>query len=383
MRKNWIFSIVSAIVLLVVAVAGGILYLAVNPSAVFAQTGSGQDAGILVGSVAADSPAAKAGVVRGDIILEANGKAVNQPAELGTIMNALKAGDTLTLKVQHGDQTRDLKVTLGDQNGKAYLGIAPANVFEKLYDRFFGRGSKGGGAAPAALKGALVVEVVAGGPAEKAGLKAGDQILSVNGKEISGSNDLTAAIQALKPGDVVTLSVQKKGETSAADVKVTLGTDPNKAGQAYLGLSYHPGRPGMQEKNGAGPQGSGPDFGRNGAKPGMSTGAVVVSVAAGSPAEKAGLKAKDLITAVNGKAITTAEELTSLVKAAKVGDKLTLTITRSGEQNPLSLDVVLAANPDNSGAPYMGVSLGGGMRGGAPRQQNPGKPNTAPQGTSS
>ncbi len=54
---------------------------------------TGRDAGILVGAVTPDSPGAKAGIVRGDIILEANGKAVNQPVQLADIVKGLKAGD--------------------------------------------------------------------------------------------------------------------------------------------------------------------------------------------------------------------------------------------------------------------------------------------------
>ncbi len=134
-------------------------------------------------------------------------------------------------------------------------------------------------------------------------------------RQLISSNDLAALIQALKPGDTATLSVQKKGADSPSDVKVTLGDDPNKAGQAYLGLKYRLG-PGSVLPKDVVPQ-AGPGLKLNG-----QAGVLVSSVAAGSPAAKAGLKTRDLITAVNGKAVTTPDELTSLVKAAKAGDKL-------------------------------------------------------------
>lgn len=366
MRNKLFLAIAILLVLGLGAVAGaGIFYLALNPSTAYAQTGTqvptGRDAGILVGAVTADSPAAKAGIVRGDIIQEANGKVVNQPVELNDIVKGLKVGDKLTLTVLHGDATSSVDVTLADQNGQVYLGLHPAVVISGFGESLFGRGFGVFGRA-ANFSGALVTGVTSGGPADKAGIQAGDLILSVNGQAVNSTNDLSPLILAQKPGDTLTLSVQKKGATSATDVKVTLGDDPNKAGQAYLGISYRLG-PVSTQPNGTLPPQAGRgyrNFGQppfNNAPQSGQTGVIVSAVTIGSPAEKAGVKAKDLITAVNGKAVTTPDELSSLVKAGKSGDKLTLTITRAGEQNPLSIDATLAANPDNSGTTYLGVTL--------------------------
>jgi len=52
----------------------------------------------------------------------------------------------------------------------------------------------------------------------------GDVITAVNGKTVSSAEDLVTAIAAYKPGDVVTLTVNRHGTSS--DVKVTLGTRP-------------------------------------------------------------------------------------------------------------------------------------------------------------
>lgn len=375
--KNKLFLVIVVLVVLGIgAVAGaGIFYLASNPPAVYAQTGTetpaGRDAGILVGTVTPDSPGSKAGIVRGDIILEANGKAVNQPVQLIDIVKGLKAGDKLTLSILHGDTTKSVEVTLADQNGKIYLGIYPAVVVAGWGERLLGRLPGLAGKA-ANFKGAIVIEVTAGGPADKAGIQVGDQILSVNGKTVDSTQDLAALIQALKPGDTATLSLHKKGATGPTDVKVTLGDDPNKAGQAYFGLKYRLGLLSVLPKNVI-PQ-TGPGLRMNG-----QAGVLVSAVAAGGPAAKAGVKTRDLITAVNGKAVTTPVELTSLVKAANAGDKLTLTITRAGGQNPLSVDVTLAANPDNSGTTYLGVSL---VELRQPSQKAPVKPTPTAPGTS-
>jgi len=72
-------------------------------------------------------------------------------------------------------------------------------------------------------------------------------------------------------------------------------------------------------------------------------GAQVGSVVSGSPADTAGLKAGDVITALDGKAITSADDLTAQLTAHAPGDKVTLTVTRSGSTK--SIDVTLGTRP--------------------------------------
>jgi len=70
--------------------------------------------------------------------------------------------------------------------------------------------------------GTRVASVVSGSAAAKGDLKAGDVILSVDGKRVTGPEQLQAAIAAHKPGDRVTLRVSRSGQTRT--VQVTLGT---------------------------------------------------------------------------------------------------------------------------------------------------------------
>jgi len=73
------------------------------------------------------------------------------------------------------------------------------------------------------------------------------------------------------------------------------------------------------------------------------SGAMISSVSAGTPAAKAGLKAGDVITALDGKAITKADDLTASITAHTPNDKVTLTITRDGKT--LKIDVTLGVRP--------------------------------------
>ena len=71
--------------------------------------------------------------------------------------------------------------------------------------------------------GAQIKSVTAGGPADKAGLKAGDIIVSINGRSVADSTELVVAIRSYAPGDTVTIGV--KDGSGTRDVRVTLGSD--------------------------------------------------------------------------------------------------------------------------------------------------------------
>jgi putative serine protease PepD len=73
--------------------------------------------------------------------------------------------------------------------------------------------------------GARVAEVRPGSPAERAGLQAGDVITAVDGAEVTGSADLQATIDAQRPGDTVSITYTRSGESGTLDVE--LGTRPD------------------------------------------------------------------------------------------------------------------------------------------------------------
>lgn len=70
-----------------------------------------------IGKVNADSPAAKAGMMEGDIVLEADGNAVPDFAAFKEIINEHQPGDELRLKIKRGDQELEIKVKLGKRGG--------------------------------------------------------------------------------------------------------------------------------------------------------------------------------------------------------------------------------------------------------------------------
>jgi S1-C subfamily serine protease len=84
--------------------------------------------------------------------------------------------------------------------------------------------------------GALVQEVVKGTPAEDAGIKVGDVITRVDDTAIDATHRLSDVLARYKPGDRVTLTIWRIGETRT--IKVKLGENPDNPKRAYLGVYY-------------------------------------------------------------------------------------------------------------------------------------------------
>jgi len=82
------------------------------------------------------------------------------------------------------------------------------------------------------LPGAKINSVVAGFPAEQAGIHAGDIVIEANGKSVNSTNDLAAALTAITPGGTVILKTSEK----SFDIKTV--ASPQNASKAYMGIVF-------------------------------------------------------------------------------------------------------------------------------------------------
>jgi Do/DeqQ family serine protease len=110
------------------------------------------------------------------------------------------------------------------KNGKIerpYIGVSVQDLTPQL------RSAKG----IIAKQGAIITNVMKGYPADKAGLKPGDVVVRLNGKEIQGKDSLINDLLMYNPGDVVTLTIERNGKDT--DVMVKLTNWPNETEIAY------------------------------------------------------------------------------------------------------------------------------------------------------
>ncbi len=333
-------------------------YLKNKPSIAlaFPDTQSNQEEGILVSSVEPDSPADKAGLVRGDIILALDGEAVNNSAELVDLLGNYQAGDEVDLTILHGDDQSSLQVTLAEQNGHIYLGFIPCGRLPA--DGFIMR-------APVGI-GVVITEVTADSPADQAGLKKGERILRIDDTRIDSGIDLGEIVASYEPGETITIELVSPGKVTRV-VEVTLGEHPGDPDKALLGISYLPVPPidtfEMPFERMKPPSGEMPfefhfDLPGFDLPGGISGGVLVAEVYPDTPADEAGLQARDLIAAIDGTGFEGPDGLVEIIKSHQPGDQIELTIYRFGESQPMTLTVTLGEHPDNTKAAYLGIRMG-------------------------
>ena len=183
--------------------------------------------------------------------------------------------------------------------------------------------------------GALVQDVEAGGPADKAGIKNGDIIRKFNGQEIHDFNQLTLMATTTNPGTQVTLEIWRDGH--AETVKVTLGERPGT-------LSARGGRGSVQEGTlrGISVQALTPSIREQMGVPSNVKGVVITRVDPNSPGGAQGLQQGDVIESINRQAVLTVQDFNRLAEQAK--DKVLLRINRQGNAG------YIVVSPDEGGS---------------------------------
>ena len=210
------------------------------------------------------------------------------------------------------NSVKDLLPQLRDKGRvvRGYLGTTVQKMTPEIAESL---GLKQGG-------GALVADVVKGGPAEKAGLKAGDVIVEFDKKEIKDSSDLPVAVARVAPGTSVQLKITRDGKQISLPITVGELKDNEvvaSAGQeSDLGLAVQPLTPDMAQSLGLE----------------RADGLVVASVKPGSAADEAGLRAGDVITQVNRRPVKNLADYNREISRTEKA-KSVLFLVRRGESS--------------------------------------------------
>jgi serine protease Do len=198
--------------------------------------------------------------------------------------------------------------------------------------------------------GVELTQLEPGGPAEKAGMKVGDVIVEFNGQKIDGTEQFVRMVRETPPGRQVKLGVLRKGASQT--LTATIGQKKELEPRARVApriempemtmpmpmpdipmanMTWRTGMLGV-EVEGLGPQ-LAEYFG-------VKEGVLVRSVVKDSPAQKAGLKAGDVILKVDENKITNPRELTSSLRMVK-GKRRTYSVRLMREHRETSLDVTI------------------------------------------
>ncbi|MBS1112558.1 MAG: serine protease MucD [Nitrospirae bacterium] len=183
------------------------------------QFGLKKSKGALVSDVVKDSPAAKAGIVRGDIIIQFNGKEVKDVSSLRNLVAQSKAGSAISLKILRGGKEltvqvdivelpREVAEVLPDQSpneaeAKVLTGLAVMDLNKEIIRQLgFNKEEKG----------VVVVRVEPGSPADEAEMKKGDIIKEINKKEIDNLATYNQVLTNAKRNESMLLFINRGGK---------------------------------------------------------------------------------------------------------------------------------------------------------------------------
>lgn len=334
MKRNLVFTLVGVVLV-------GVLALAVV-SIVGAQesAGAAEKAGPYLGvivhpaetgaqvlRVAAGSPAATAGVQPLDIIKRINDEPV-RAATFADQLNKFKPGDEINLQISRGEQTMTLKATLGERPAP----VQPSSLMTESisYD--------------AQAKTWTLNALSAGEPLYAAGLRQGDKITLVNGEAVDPAG-LRRLLEGKAEDEKFAVTYERDGQTLKADVPVSALRTLNIFEIGFEEMPFFFGLPeGPRAALGVQFRSLTEDVAKEFDLT-VTTGDVITGVMENSPAAEAGLKTKDVITAVNGEPVNNEYTLRDRLMAFEPGDTVKLDILRGTEKIQVDVTLGTAAMP--------------------------------------
>lgn len=179
--------------------------------------------GALVAEVNPGTPAEKAGIKRGDIIIEFNGTPIHEMNELPRLVAATPPGTRVTVKVLRDGKEKTFTLTVtelkeerqalreeGEEEEQMAVGLTLENLTPDLARRF---GLK-------ETQGVVVMRVAPGSTAAEAGLRPGDLIMELNSQPVRSVSEFQTQIRKMAPGSFARLLIKRAGHTLYITVEI-------------------------------------------------------------------------------------------------------------------------------------------------------------------
>ena len=223
-------------------------YLGISPENIsrenMSQYGLSAPRGVGISNVSQGSPAERAGLKKGDVILQFDGEPVTSTRKLLRLIGESAPEQSVRLTISRNNSEQQVSVTLGQREPATYsfgraapdlngyfrttpptVPRAPRGIAPEVFAYSFGGNNRRVGITTTALtkqladffgvsggQGLLISSISENSPASKAGLKAGDVITEVNGEKIEDSGDFIRALNKKEEGEVTLTIIRDKSQ---------------------------------------------------------------------------------------------------------------------------------------------------------------------------
>jgi serine protease Do len=182
------------------------------------QFGLKEEKGVLVGDVTENSPAEKSGLQRGDVIVEYEGKEVNDPPTLRNLVSSTPPDKEIVMKLLRDGKTKTLKVTITELPAeKQQLSGKSDNLLKGVHVQEITPELRRNLAIPKRITGVVITAIEEGSGAGEF-LEKQDVIMEVNKKKILNTKEYELAVSKTKSSQNILVLVYRKGAT----ISVTL-----------------------------------------------------------------------------------------------------------------------------------------------------------------
>jgi serine protease Do/serine protease DegQ len=182
----------------------GIAVQALTPELAQAFDINSRHSGVLITQIASGSAAQQAGLSVGDVIIEVDGRPVDDIADLRNILGLIRVNEQVRLKILHNGQSKTVSAVIDEvkqarRDGESFSGRLAGAVFAFSEQQELGRTEP--------VSGIVVIEVEPGSPAWRTNLRPGDVITSINRQQVRNFHDMERAIQRSDRG--ILMNIQR------------------------------------------------------------------------------------------------------------------------------------------------------------------------------